>query len=375
MIPIDKSSKRLLYPGVYNVYPITNEVSGAGQVAVHVKFADDSSAILDDYYGRIFGQHTYEHNVPYGTSGSLDYYPCGTTGDIVGDLRVPYRKVPIFSLRDLVTLDDHVARIKDANPGYDILIRGQTKTYYIDRPDIENMLLYGELSPKEPSFLPSHLRNDFDELFLHCMWHSQASILLNDIVCDASKTLSAEAFCQFKTECAKVRRGLFFTPFALGIAQHYGMPSVGLDLTKTGHVAAWFALNSIVPQGEGIVVSRPTELPGEATIFVFRCPKNAVFPYANVRPKHFPSGRPDRQDAWFCHVGWGDAKNQLASYLVCAFRLDEGLLDLCATGFAQEFFPRPEDDPVLQFFLTMKGRSVYEGDAKRAIDRIYTFAH
>lgn len=370
MIKTNKSDHRLSHPGFYNIYPIPNEISSG---CAHTKdmFDEEEDVVIDDHYGRVFTNRIYQQCFPYGLANKLSFYKGGIKGNIIDTLRVPYRKIPIYEIKKLSLLPVLVGDIEKYSPSYEILLRGQTSTYFIERVNNEKYRLYGDESPKEPSFLPSHLRNEFDENFMTCMWHSQATILLNAIGLDYSQTLPAESADEYWKDIQKIIRGPHLTPFSLGIAQHYGLPSIGLDLTKKCEVAAWFATHKMNIDSNGHTKEEPVENYDTATIFVFRCPRNAVFQYNQVAPYNFPKGRPDNQDAWFGHVGWGYAKNQLASYLVCGFRMHKEILNELPKNYEQHLFPPIQEDSVLEFFIKMKNMEKYEGEAKRALQKVY----
>lgn len=368
---IKKNDKRLKHSGYYNIYPIQNEISVAVNTTNNNTSSETDELLLDDYYGRIFESNLYNNVTPYGICDKLNYYPSGISGKIIDTLRVPYRKIPIYDVESLSTISELIKKIELANSEHEILLRGQSKIYTLPREKEELIKLYGSHEIKEPSFLPSHLRNDFDEKFMHSMWHSQASILLNDIGADYSKSLEKEKYQEYQNDVQSIRGGVHLTGFALGIAQHYGMPSVGLDLTKKVEVAAWFATNKMNIAKDGLTTVEEIDSYNDSTIFVFRCPKNSVFPYSNVKPKTFPVGRPDKQDAWFGHVGWGNAKNQLGSYLVCGFRMKKDFLNEIPAKYENQLFPSLKDDPILEYFVKMKSSGKYQGEAKRALDKIY----
>lgn len=178
---------------------------------------------------------------------------------------------------------------------------------------------------------------------------------------------------EYNTAVRELRSSYMFTPFSLGLAQHYGLPSVGLDLTDKSNIAAWFGLYSISVDENGQATSKLATEKASPTIFVFRCPKNSVYQYEKFRPTLFPIGRPDQQSAWFGHMGWGASSNQLASYLVCGFRIGSEIFGELPTDFEKKLFPSIADDKILEYFVKMRGKEKYEGEAKRALSRIYYF--
>jgi len=372
MIQIKKDDYRLQYQSFYNLYPSWNETSCYADVCSNDVF-NGNDLLIDEYYGRIFTPETYQlFTNLYGVDEKMNYYPCGITEDIFDTLRVPYRKIPIYKIKDIKHLPSYIKRIESNNSDYEILLRGQNKLWEIQqREKNEKLYLYGSENVKEPSFLPSYLRSNFDEFFIQSMWINQAAILLNDIDYDYSTLLSKSEYEMYQNQVFFLKNSPAFILYALGIAQHYGMPSIGLDLTKSLNVAIWFATFNIDIDKNGFATVNPISDFKESIIYVFRCPKNSVFSYHQVRPSIFPNGRPDAQNAWFGHVGWGLAKNQLASYLICGFKMEQDFLSEIPQNFYKELFPNQDEDYILDYFLKMKNMNKYEGEAQRALNKIY----
>lgn len=365
IIKLSEKHPWIQYPAFFNAYPILNEIAGVGADIGVVTPKSYGEIYLDDYYGRIFDKHSQVVGSKYGRTSKMHHYVRLRSMEIIDELRVPYRRIPVFLAKDVKSITDMIDELQQTNPSYHVLLRGQTKTYLVHRPEEESTHFYGEEKVKEPSFLPSHLRNKFDPYFLKCMWQSQAAILLNDIAYDLGASFDATV--------TEFRSSPLFLFFALGIAQHYGMPSVGLDLTDQLDVACWFATHKITTAPSGQAETALVDLGSDVapTVFVFRCPKDAVFDYAAARPKDLPTGRPDRQAAWFGFVGWGLSLNQLASYLMCGFRLSEEIVDDLDPAHDRNLFPYGDDDLILQHFLRMRAMEKYEGEAKRALGGIY----
>lgn len=366
---LDVKDKLLTYPGLYNVYPIRNEVSQFGNLDIAANTLE--FPVLDDQYGRVFSEDVYKFGVPYGKSSSMPFYPCGFSGEIVGEMRVPYRRVPVFRVRDISELNNLFTDVKKYSPQHEILARGQTSTYSLSRSDEEKRLLFGSIDHVEPSFLASGIRKGYSELFLNCLWESQARILLHDISVDMKDELTSEEFVRFSESTNRLQSGSRFIPFGLGLAQHYGLPSVGLDLTDNLQVALWFASNSIDIDASGCAICKPVQDLGSSRLFFFRCPKNAVYSHEVVKPDCFPECRPDHQNAWFGHVGWGQAKNQMASYLCCVVEVTSEILKMVPPNFEDRLFPVCENDPILNYFWKIRGLSRYEGETKRALSSVY----
>lgn len=367
-----KDHKWNRYPAFFNLNVMHNEFHSsctASNKIIKLK----SDYFLDGYYGRIYDASAYNKSAIYGQSSSMRYYIEPLELNIVDELRVPFRKIPVYEVSEITHVEDAIKIIKKQNEEYEILLRGQSKPYYIERDSDELELFYGHAGVKEPSFMPSHLRQNFDEVFLESMWHNQVSMLFDDIRFRYQSELSFKDMQLYMQDTNYIRHTHLVTPFSLGIAQHYGMPSVGLDLTDNLKVANWFASNDMNIGSDGLATTKKVDASSHDTsmIYIFRCPKNTVFDYKVVKPKIFPYGRPDAQNAWFGHVGWGGASNQLGGYLVCAFKLTEGYLNSLPENLEQLLFPNVDDDPILRFFMRKRNSKNYEGNAKKALKNIY----
>lgn len=369
---ISNTDPILRYPAFYNAYPIKNEFHNKMGPLKDNSYSS-SQSYLESFYGRIFDPGMMQITSIYGDTERMDYYYRDENLKVIDEFRVPHRKIPVYECSSLDTIQATVEKYKQANPNYKILLRGQNKIYPISRPKEELKHLYGRDDVVEPSFLPSHLRQDFNEIFMHSMWHNQTCLLINKLAVRYQTQLSDKEFKQFYEDAIAIRNSPIFGPLALGLAQHYGLPSVGLDLTDRIEVAAWFALHTMNTKVNPTKVS-DIDISHNPTIFIFRCPEDAVFEYKSIRPEIFPEGRPDFQNAWFGQVGWGVAPNQLGSYLAFAFRLNLGHLQTLPKDFDKFLFPDSSKDLILDYFINEKGKEQYEGEAKRALSQIYSLA-
>ncbi len=362
------SDYRLAYPEFYNIYPIINEVSIYSGGSDNSKFSE-KGLLLDDNYGRVLNSAVA---CPYGNSKHLPFYKVISKYQVAEELRVPFRKIPVFKFESVDALQLLINEIKQENATYEVLLRGQTKMYTINRSIEEKLFLFGEDALKEPSFHPSFLRSNFNEYFIYALWHSQTAMLLNDVGIDLKPSLTPEEYRSYCSDIYKIKNSPHFTTISLGFAQHYGLPSVGLDLTNDLKVAAWFASYNLLIDDEGIATPNVITDFSQSTIFIFRCPADTVFSYRDIKPKYLHNTRPDRQNAWFGHCGWGMSKNQLASYLTCAIRLNSNILNGFDEGYARFLFPQNSEDHVLDYFLNMKENTRNIGDVARALKKIYT---
>ena len=374
MKKIKLDDPKLIYPGIHNIYPIMNETS----IHSNLKTSDSSlpkpsEHILDTNYGRILNTTAQQ---PYGDSKSMGYYYYyrNENIDIIDNLRVPFRKIPVFKFADLTQVKSIIQQIEKENSDFEILLRGQTSVYTIERTPTELNYLYGDSVCKEPSFQPSFLRSNFDEYFIKNLWHNQTSSMFSDVGIDLKNVISETDLKIYYDDVNKIKGHFHFTPMALGYAQHYGLPSIGLDLTKDLKVALWFASHKMKIEKSGLCDLSELNDFKESTLFIFRSPKDTVFSHKQIKPKKISNTRPDKQDAWFCHTGWGDSKNQLATNLCCAVRLDSSILNEFEDDYGSSLFPNREEDLVLNYFLDMKNRKENVNEVQRALNKIYHLA-
>lgn len=375
MINIKSNDLKLSYPSVYNIRPILNEIS-----IYHCKDLyerDEEDCVLDEYYGTVFSASAYERMCPYGISSEMLYYDCmGNYCDnykVVDYFRVPYGKIPIYEVADNRQAEQIIQHVTDYNRDYNILFRGQGSYYTINRSSEERDLLYGESKAKEPSFLSSHCRPNInlDEKFLQSLWNWQGRMLLNDIGVDLYNELPNTEYMDYFHSKQEIEGTFKLSLFSLGIAQHYGMPSVGLDLTDDYRTALCFASNKFTYDSNNNLNVKLLDDFSKSMIYVFRCPRNVVFPYSYTKPKNFPKCRPDCQHAWFGHVGWGFAKNQMGMYLACCIKVTKEMYASIDQNYLKSLFPSSKDDPVLEHFLKIKRKSFYDPAVINVVNRIY----
>ena len=338
------------YRILFNGYNPVNEISKRSAFwPSQVNVFDKKMVYYDDYYGRFYtGELLNKVAMVYGST--LNDYNHGAEISLqkVDSLRVPYRQIPVYKANNLKEIINAVKQMKRYSPAYTFLYRGQGRIYTLERNEIERRMLFGyDESLKEPSFLPSFLRQNLDYHKIVSAWHNTCSLLLEGL----HET--------HKDELAGYRHFEKFHLLALGLAQHYGLPSVGLDLTDDIRVALWFAIYKATYSNQDHVKAELVkDDEAEPTIFVFRCSPNSIFRYSDIL-KNLGAHRPQNQRAFFNHCGWGLAKNQLALDLACAFRVDASFAEELPDGFIDYLFPEQKDDEVLRAFIRIK--NIYKG--------------
>ena len=90
---------------IFNGYPIVDECSVFAPF-VKEALADEgeSQVLCDDFYGRFFTTGFQDSlHYPYGEIVKMPFYNNGLkrSPEIIDELRVPYRRIPIFKVNDL----------------------------------------------------------------------------------------------------------------------------------------------------------------------------------------------------------------------------------------------------------------------------------
>ena len=145
----------------------------------------------------------------------------------------------------------------------------------------------------------------------------------------------------------------------MALAQHYGLPTHGLDVTTSIDVAIWFATNKFkvgdqLASYEKLSIEDWNKNKKEwPIVFVFQNVLNSTS--ASLQSCQELDGigikalRPERQSAKFFHGGHTDHQNRLAESLVCAIRL-------CPNNYETKvdfdyLFPSPEEDTAYKIML------------------------
>jgi len=326
-----------------NIEHFRNECSmysGVGQPAPRT----DGKLLVDSQYGRAFDFELTEQSAVYGFTEDVARvsYPSD-----FGYLRVPYRCVPRIRVRSRAEIDSIVMMLQRQLPptGLCLLYRGQAAEFHLGRSPAALSALYGDPQALEPSLPASAVRKDHPlEAVLPewCFLIRSYTFGLTTMVVK-SQTAVSEEFARRQYEDRKrFEESLDNHAFAFSLAQHYGLPTMGLDLTDQLDTALFFALHRLTPV-DGRQLRAAPVTSGQPVLYLLVFPDRFCVEHARVRPQMFPQGRPDRQHAWFSHMGWGDRRNQCAEYLVAALYLDPAG-DFGQLPTVQTLFPDSHND-------------------------------
>jgi hypothetical protein len=302
----------------------------------------DGKVMVDSYYGRTFDFVLAERSAVYGFTEDLARISPRADR---GYLRVPYRCIPRLQVRSRADVDGYFATLRGPADEHHLLVRGQTGEYYLNRSAAALNALYGDAQALEPSLPASAVRKHQPLEAVLPQWcffiRSYALGLLTRLM-QSDPSSSDRLSDRLQQDLRRLERSLDNHAFAFSLAQHYGLPSMGLDLTDQLEPALFFALHRF--EGGQRRELRPVRVSdGQPVLYVFLLPDRFCVEHARARPQLFPRGRPDTQSAWFSHMGWGYHRNQCAEYLVAALYLDVAG-DYGALPAAAQLFPSQPDD-------------------------------
>ena len=362
---ISEKSPLFAHRVLLNGYPIQNECSEHSNFlkTQRNKF-DNNSVYYDDYYGRFFrGSFLNKVKTVYGNPAKIYDHGATIHLPIIDYLQVPYRLIPIYKANNCSEIKEAIEQMKMYSHDYTFLLRGQNKIYFLERKDQEKTELYGHRDVREPSFLPSFQRKSLDYDKTASVWHNVCALLINELANESSNKERNDNLLFY-------RNTEWFHVLALGLAQHYGLPSIGLDLTDDLSVALWFAIyDAHYSNREPVTADLISGDNNEATIFVFRCPRLSIFKYPEFE-QYAGAHRPIAQKAYFNHCGWGLSKNQLALNLTCGFRVNSSFAEELPNNFIRQLFPSVKEDRVLRILLRIK-ELYQETELGEMLDSIY----
>jgi hypothetical protein len=345
-----------LLPHLTNVRGVQDRISSAA-LAEKFATAESNEPFVDRLYGHCWGFTPALGSAVYGEttrfkSSPLDPLAKGRF------LRVPFRRIPVLEVRSLGELYELAQSFCSKDPNIKLMWRGQHREWLISRPPDESLRLFGEPKVAEPSLTPSVSRTgkEFDRVFL--AWSA---------ILDAFLRTTAH---RHSVEVASFRSSYNYRLWAFATAQHYGLPSVGLDLTPTLDVAIFFALHQLKPDGKtGETVVTRVDGAADPVIYALGGFSHDLFDDAILAPEFLQCVRPKAQSAFFHGTGWGFASNKAAERIVLAIRLKDHATWRVPLG-AEALFPASDVDPFLAFLL--EARAQFAPIAKDSmLERVY----
>jgi hypothetical protein len=282
----------------------------------------NSEMYVDENYGYVYDDFYIKGQTEiYGKEQLLPMY----SGDQLanyGFLRVPFRKIPRVWVNSRDELTAIVNGIQSSDPNLVLLYRGQFQEYYIERDKETLRNLYGSESTLEPSLITSAVRKNLRLEDILPTWMGILNLYIENIL----NNMSNNARKLVQRKITNFQSSSNFNVFAMAMAQHYGLPSVGLDVSPDIDVALFFALRKFTAtstpfeyQYKDIKEVKPSN---PSVIYLIAPTEHMQLNYFDFKPSIIPFLRPDKQAARFMHTGWGLSKNFAASRLFMAFYLN-----------------------------------------------------
>lgn len=308
--------------------------------------------LVDKYYRATFtGRDIHTAEALYGAKNILrdhyeDFYKSIDYNEL---LRCKHYCAPIIDVSSKGEIEEIISRIP-LRGSEQIVFRGQTKMRYIPRSDNIKRLLFGNSCSLEPSLITSSERGsyNYDNLHFLLRYYFSQEFIFNKAKNKADYSaykkiwneLSLDPMCKFDYAI-------------IALAQHYGLPTNGLDVTTDIDVATWFATNKYTIDDTGL--SSYTALKADTwgknsedfpVIYVCQPVSNTTslsLHSCEILDKlGLNALRPERQSAKFFLGAHTEHQNRLAEAIVCAFRL---LPSTYATKVNFDYlFPSPEED-------------------------------
>lgn len=293
--------------------------------------------ILDRQYGLAYHEMQLDPAAIWGRTSDLPPY----SGDHLanfGFLRVPFRRIPRRIVQSRAEIENLLSAITSADPNLCLLFRGQTNEYLIKRSPETSRWLFGEDAVSELSLGTSASRRHPALEHVLPEW----SALLNIFM--------IETGMEGRREYEDLFGGYGLPLFALALAQHYGLPTSGLDVTDRLDIGLFFALMKFNKPGPGFEAeySRKTDSEVMPVLYLLFPPEQQQFGFEQFGVDSFLRGRPHAQAARFMHMGWGQAVNACAERIFLALYLDPAG-DFDPIPSPAQLFPRGADDPFGNF--------------------------
>lgn len=312
---------------------------------------EGAGLFVDTHYGLTYDEPFLGVRALYGATEALPAYGVDRLATM-GFLRVPFRRIPRIRIRNQNELDAFIGGMESKDKNLRILYRGQSREYFTGRSPESRERLFGDAEALEPSMPSSAVRAGMQLEQILPEWCWILRLFIAEQLSEAGRWASPQTMESLQSGYDRLIGDFGLHLFALALAQHYGLPSAGVDVTPDPRIAVFFAMHSFTRPTEGsrmltAVPKKPGDEPG--VLYVMGVGERFSLGYDSFRPRSFPVGRPDRQRAFFMHTGWGLSRNECARRIFAALYLDPaGRFTM--PGVA-ELFPTAGEDRFARFLL------------------------
>lgn len=294
--------------------------------------------LVDRYYQTIHAPKHRPGSPSYGAADLTDESKRSVT------MCACRQRIPVKRARTLEELSALVQEASPLRPHGRLLLRGQNRHYAVPRPHDERLRLYGHPDANEVSLLTCASRDGlpYESFFGEFQLYLQG-LLYEDLPLEwlqpnrDPKTRPKAPFLHSEVQSRyrswKIAYGESFWDFVvMGLAQHYGVPTLGLDLTHDLETAVWFALNRYFTHSvDGMQKAwyRPIDDWESATspvVYVVEVDGTLMRNLSEaVNDLAFPVPlRVQRQSAYLHYGGWGLQANACAEDVRMAVFLESG---------------------------------------------------
>lgn len=325
---------------------------------------------VDSYYQSVFLPSRLVPAALYGADSS------DKTSAAV--MRARHKRIPVSTARTVEEFIEIAERAGKSLPGKTLLYRGQTRHFKVKRTDRVREFFYGSPDVDELSLTTTASRADFPfesllarfQLYLQGLLYRDIKLKIfanvtpedsrhwypfDNIYLSSVYRTWTEIYCESQWDV-----------LATGLAQHYGIPTNGIDLTENLDVAIWFALNEIWSfnyHNRRCHWYKPIENWRDQTD---QMPVIYLIATDRWLPRHLdqlqnklplPEAlRPTRQSAHLHFGGWGLQSNTCAEDVVHAIFLAPGFRTREQLATA-DLFPSRKDDDFYDALLELKAKT------------------
>ncbi len=312
---------RIIIPHFDNASPFQNRISCAIS-ADAFQGKRESRLIVDPFHG-----HAWNFDIKPGDGvyGITEKFPAGPLDDRCDGrfVRVPYRRIPRIRVTSYDELKLVASSVYSKDPKISAMWRGQTQLYTLreKRTETEMMQLYGNANEIEPSLLPSASRGNVNVGKYMAAWFGLLDVYLREVTEHMRKIYREETVNAAVDATDMLRHSYAFRIWAFGVAQHYGLPSTGLDLTPDVDVALFFALNNFAVAANGITTISRVNASATPVILYMGVFDGDLSSDEKLAPAHLATPRASAQKAHFFQTAWGQSPNRAAERIVAVFDL------------------------------------------------------
>jgi len=309
--------------------------------------------LVDFYSGAVFRPLELERFAFFGCKGLSSPIPPELT-NISLNLRWRFNDIPVFPVCNSHELEVIASTLKKhVRQNQRIYFRGQNNQYNIHRGPKTRELLYGSSDVLEPSMLSTAFRWRFPYISIERYWRT----IISDIDYRITGFKDRRWWVEDRFEAIYVSKNAMIAKWnsisVMAIAQHYGMPTYGLDVTTSIDIAWWFATHKY-GSNYGHSFYRPHVWEGFSiqswpVIYVLRSGSGEY-----IGKLDLPAKRPGRQEAVFAKGGWGPHGNICVDDLIALIVLAPEIG--VAPGTTTEIFPGIYEDPMYAELIKLKNK-------------------